>query len=101
VTEFSNISGNPDEPVVLIGDDPDHEGHVLISRLPVPESLPSDEVFAVKAPSDETSDTETGEATKQPGSATDESTHDDAVAQPGDAAGTDAPSAAPSGASGQ
>jgi hypothetical protein len=95
VTEFSNISGNPQEPVVLIGDDPDHEGHVLISRLSVPESLPSGEVFAANVIRVLT---ETPATPATP----DEPTHDDTAAQPGDAAGTDVANAAPaSGDTGQ
>ena len=41
---LSNISGNPHEPVVVVGDDPDVEGNSLISRLPAPESVASSDV---------------------------------------------------------
>jgi hypothetical protein len=46
VAELSNISGNPHEPVVVIGDDLDQPGNKLVSRLPAPDSVPGADVIA-------------------------------------------------------
>lgn len=43
--KLSNISGNPHEAVVVIADDLDQPGNVLISRLPLAESVPSSDVI--------------------------------------------------------
>lgn len=119
---LSAISGNPHEPVVVIGDDLDQPGNLLISRLPAAESVAASDVAdydadGAKAAAQEGDDesaeggssttgtanaptssdsTSTDATASTPTVAPDE--HDDTAAQPGEGG---APAAPASGDTGQ
>lgn len=47
------VTGNPEEPILVVGDDPNQDGNSLVVRLPKPVSIPSDHATGVAGGSDQ------------------------------------------------